>query len=110
MEEINEKLDKIISMLSERSKLVVTQEITNDIPTMDFTKVTIMGQTEKSLLVVKEGYQQFLARQFIYNPEEEYIDGRVYSIILKEKSDQDKPTAWVKSKWTPFVPFKGGKN
>ena len=72
----------------------------------DFSKVTVMNQTDKALLVVKNGYQQWLARQFIKDKLKEYDNGVLYDIELKEKSNAGKPISWILKKWVPFEVFK----
>jgi len=73
----------------------------------DFSQVTVMNQTPLALLVVKKGYQQWLARQFIKNPLElGYQNANMYNIELKEKSDKGKPISWLLKKWKPFEVFK----
>lgn len=74
---------------------------------MDFSQVTVMNQTPLALLVVKQGKQQWLARQFIKNPLKEYFVPNVYDIVLKEKSDKGKPIGWITKKWEDFEVFKG---
>lgn len=58
LEEMNEKLDKIIEMLSDRSKEVFTEETEEVI--MDLTKVQCIAVTDKAILVTKEGYQKWI--------------------------------------------------
>lgn len=74
---------------------------------MDFSKVTVMNQTEKALLVVKKGYQQWLAKSLIKGGGEGYDNGNVYDITILEISPKsNKPTKWVYKKWEPFEVFK----
>ena len=95
---------KIVTMSDEvfRKDIATKEEVD-----MDFSQVTVMNQSEKALLVVKNGYQQWLARQFIKNPLElGYQNGNMYDIKLKEESNSGKPISWVTKKWKPFEVFK----
>ena len=116
LEKVHEKLDKILIMkpmiaVMDAPKKVQgseTKEIfTKEELDMDFKEVTVFNQTEKALLVVKKGYQQWLARQFIKDPlSQGYQDGNMYNIELKEKSDAGKPIGWITKKWEKFEVFK----
>ena len=120
LEQNKEKLDKLLasgtferSDSPERVKEIeamdrmVEREITvKEELEMDFKGVTVMNQTEKALLVVKKGHQQWLAKQFIKDPLIEYFAGNVYDVELKEQSDAGKPINWVSKKWVPFEVYK----
>ena len=80
--DLTNQLWKIYQLLSDSSKLVVKQEIENkQYYSQDFTKVSILGQSDKALYIMKDGYSMWLAKQFIYNPEKNYIPGKNYDII-----------------------------
>lgn len=123
LEEIQKKLDRLLAAKSqtgiyhvesetadtkdwvgETKKVFVKEELD-----MDFKEVLVFNQTEKALLVVKKGHQQWLARQFIKDPLElGYQNGNTYDLELKEKSPtSDKPLGWVTKKWEKFEVFKG---
>lgn len=88
-------------------KVIVKGGNSEEIVEQDFSKVTIMNQTELALLVVKNGYKQWLARQFVKDPLKlGYQNGNIYDIKLKEKSDKGKPIGWITKKWEKFEVFK----
>ena len=98
---------KIFELLSEHSKLVVTQEIEKkEYFEQDFTKVTVMGETDKSWYIIKDGKQMYLAKQFIKDEQPAYPMGVPIDLVLKEKSNAGKPLGWVKGKWERYKPTK----
>ena len=70
LEEINEKLDQLLAR-GTISKGTINTTVKEEVE-QDFSKVTVMNQTDKALLVVKNGYQQWLAKQFIKNANIDY--------------------------------------
>ena len=115
MVNLNQNLIKIFNLLSERSKLTVTQEITNGKPKkeyfeQDFKGITVMGETPKSWFIVKNGKQMYLAKQFIKDVQEVYPMGVSIDLEIKERADADGGAlAWVKSKWEKYEPKKVSK-
>ncbi len=104
---LEDQLWKIYKLLSERSKLVVTQEIEKkEYFTQDFTKVTVMGETDKSWYIIKDGKQMYLAKQFIKDAQPAYPMGVPIDFVLKDKSDAGKPLGWVEGKWERYKPMK----
>ena len=105
---LNGKLDKILGLLSDRSRLVVTQEIENkEYFEQDFTGVTVMGETPKSWFVIKNGKQIYLAKQFIKDVQPAYPMGVPINLEVKEVADKDgRPLGWVKTKWELFKAVK----
>ena len=119
---LNGKLDKILGLLSERSKEVFEKEVvsehvsgvnlednaeTKEEVEMDFTQVSVNAQTDKALLVVKKGYQQWLAKSLIIGGGSGYDNGNIYDIKILEISPKSgKPTKWVFKKWEIFKAVK----
>ena len=69
----------------------------------DFSGVLVMRQTEKGLLVVKKGMQQWLAKSFIKGGGDGYDNGNTYDVELVEKSPKSgKPVTWLLKKWVKF--------
>ena len=101
----------IYQLLSERSKLVVTQEIEQkEYFTQDFTKVTVMGETPKAWYIIKDGKQMYLAKQFIKDAQPAYSMGVPIDLVIKEKSDAGKPLGWLSGKWERYKPTKVNKS
>jgi hypothetical protein len=68
----------------------------------DFENVTIMMETEKAYLVVKNGYQMWVAKS---NLQEEYEIGTQQDLLLTEKAEKWLP----KKSWDKYVPAKRKK-
>lgn len=70
----------------------------------DFSKVTIMNQSDLALLVVKNGYQQWLAKSLVKDKLElGYQNGNMYDVEILETSPKSgKATKWVFKKWEKF--------
>ena len=99
--------DKLLALLKPESQETVIKEITNTVQEtieQDFSKVTIMGQSPLALLVVKKGYQQWLAKSLIKDKLElGYQNGNMYDIEILETSPKSgKSTKWVFGKWETF--------
>ena len=74
---------------------------------MDFTQVSVNAQTDKALLVVKKGYQQWLAKSLIIGGGSGYDNGNIYDIKILEISPKSgKSTKWVFKKWEIFKAVK----
>ena len=116
MNTILEKLDKMDEKLDEIKKKLETLSTVNikgdafhkeekEYFEQDFTKVIVLGETDKSWYIMKDGKQMYLAKQFIKDPIN-YDLGAAYDITLKEKSDNGKPLGWVKEKWETYKAVK----
>ena len=106
MIELSDNQKKMFDLLSERSKLVVTQEIgqiEKQFHEQDFKKVTVLNETPKSFLVIKDGWQMYLAFSVIKDlPEDHkgFVPGTVHDFELKE----DKK--WIAQKWEKYKAVK----
>ena len=116
---VNSKLDKIINLLSERSKEIVEKEIVSghvsgvnleDDTTvteqvlMDLTEVTVIAQSGKAFLVLKKGYQKWIPYSQLYDVEERFEDGQfLQNVPLNEKAEK-----WMHNK--PWDKYKAVKN
>ena len=116
---LNGKLDKILALLSERSKEVFEKEVVSehvsgvnleDFVTvteqmlMDLTEVTVIAQSGKAFLVLKKGYQKWIPYSQLYDVEERFEDGQfLQNIMLNEKAEK-----WMHNK--PWDKFKAVKN
>lgn len=91
---------KILSMLKPESQETVVKEITNAVKeeiSMDLVGVLIMKETEKAFLIVKHGFQAWIAKSHLEDPSG-YDLGNTYDLTVKDKSK------WVLNKleWKPF--------
>jgi len=77
----------------------------------DLTNVMIVAESPKAMLVVKNGYQKWVAFSLIHAPKT-YDLGGTYDIILRKKKGDEKsdPDNWYHTKpWEKYTPQKGGK-
>ena len=115
-EELSENQKKILAMLKPKSQETLKKEIQSEHVSgvdlekevkeeveQDFTQVLVTAQSDKALLVVKKGFQQWLAKSLIVGEGNGYDDGNIYDIEIKEISPKSgKPTKWVFKKWEVF--------
>ena len=116
---LNGKLDKILALLSERSKDVFEQEIVSEHVSgvnlednvtvteqmlMDLTEVTVIAQSGKAFLVLKKGYQKWIPYSQLYDVEQKFENGQfLQNLPLNEKAEK-----WMHNK--PWEKFKAVKN
>ena len=99
LKRIADALEKLVEQKSENQQpLTIQEEVIQD-----FTGVTIMQETPKAYLVVKNGFQMWVAKS---NLQEEYELGTLQDLLLTEKAEKWLP----KKSWDKFTPQKRGKN
>ena len=119
IEEMNGKLDRLLASGSNKFTVDIVEGPKketilqspgfennykpNEEVDMDFSKVLVMNQTDKALLVVKKGLQQWLAKSLMQGGGDGYDNGNTYDIAILEISPKSqKPTKWVFKKWEKF--------
>jgi len=82
----------------------LTSKATKEVKLMDLTKVTVIAQSGKAFLVLKEGYQKWIPYSQLYDKELEIENGQFYqNVPLTEKAEK-----WIHDK--PWEKFKAVKN
>lgn len=108
---LNEWLSRIVAYLEARNpdiEMINGPKATNETievqesVLMDLIQVTPMAKTEKALMVVKKGYQKWIA--FSLMDIQNWQLGVILDIKLTDKAEK-----WFHEKsWEPFKPQKGG--
>ena len=89
------------------TKIYDSLEVTEEI-IMDTNDVTVMNQTDKAILVHKQGYQKWIPKSLIEEPTE-VVDGFFGHIIIRDKRGGEKtaPKDWFPKKpWDKYEVYK----
>ena len=113
LKSINAKLEALLEALQphrehprvEEEKIEIQEELL-----MDLTDVIFMAESSKAVLVVKKGFQKWVAFSLIKEPKEITL-GFQGNIVLRIKNENEKtdPENWFHNKpWEKFKPQKKG--